>query len=398
MVAELKKRWLFRDLKKYLSHKNALIITGMRQVGKTTLMRQLFDEVEDAKLFFDFDNPLDMKYFEDIDYANIYERLKNKSGPPKKRLFVFIDEVQQMPDITRIVKYHIDHFGVKYVLTGSSNFYLKHLFPESLSGRKFIFQLDPLSFREFLYFKDELGKEPDPDPDISHLLQIENDLMVFKEHEADYNEYLEFGGFPEVVVTRDFDTKRLILNNIFASFFEKDLGLLKDIQDVREMRDLILLLAPRVGNLLSITRLASELGISRPKIYQYLEYLQGVFFLRLIPKYSKSIDRSVAGGRKVYFSDNGLLNTITKVTMGQLFENAVSNQLKPYGELSFYNRRNVEEIDFILNKQVAFEVKVTGIARDISKLQRISEDLGLSDFRLISKNFLDHEKVLSPRF
>ena len=73
------------------------------------------------------------------------------------------------------------------------------------------------------------------------------------------------------------------------------------------MRDLILMLVPRTANLLDITKLSSELGISRTKVYEYLELLQGVFFIKLIPKYSKSIDKSVAGGRKVYFEDTGLL-------------------------------------------------------------------------------------------
>ena len=116
-----------------------------------------------------------------------------------------------------------------------------------------------------------------------------------------------------MVITKDNEMKKAVLKNIFASFFEKDIKILADIKDVRELRDLLLLLVPRTGNILDITKLASELGVNRVKIYNYLEFLEGVFFLQLIPKFSKSIDRSIAGGKKVYFSDTGILNIIGKV-------------------------------------------------------------------------------------
>src|SRR3989344_8519054 len=142
----MKKRALFNKLIRYLDKKEALVITGMRQVGKTTLMRQLYDYISDReKLWFDFENPLDVKVFEDIDYNNIYKRLADLVGGAKnKKILVFIDEIQIFPEITKIIKYLLDHYQVKFIVTGSSNYYLKNLFPESLSERKFLFQLDPL--------------------------------------------------------------------------------------------------------------------------------------------------------------------------------------------------------------------------------------------------------------
>ena len=100
----MKKRFLFHRLKKYVDHKNVLVITGMRQVGKTTLMKQIFDEVLNPKLWFDFDNPLDMLHFENIDYDAIYNNLLKESGVKKDRLFIFIDEIQNLPVITKIIK------------------------------------------------------------------------------------------------------------------------------------------------------------------------------------------------------------------------------------------------------------------------------------------------------
>lgn len=391
----MKKRFLFDDLDKYLDHKNALIITGMRQVGKTTLMKQVYESVKGPKLWYDFENPLDMMHFENIDYDAIYEVLKNESGLTKERLFVFIDEIQNYPEITKIIKYHIDKYNVKYIVTGSSNYYLKNLFPESLSGRKFLFILHPLSFNEYLFFNDKKEK---PGKDNTINFKSGYSLLDYKKYEVDYNRYLEFGGFPEVVITSDIDSKRLILKNIFASFFEKDIKILSYMKDIRELRDLILMLVPRTGNLLDVTKLSNELGVNRVKAYNYLELLQGVFFLKLIPKYSKSIDRTVAGGRKVYFSDTGLLNIIGKVNDGQLFENAIANQLSYYGDLFYYNKRNTTEIDFILNKEIAIEVKLKSSLSDLNKLAKNANELGIKKYYLISRNFTDTDNTIYPMF
>ncbi|HCY77254.1 MAG TPA: hypothetical protein DHV28_15150 [Ignavibacteriales bacterium] len=391
----MKKRFIYNDLLKYLDHKNALIITGMRQVGKTTLMKQLFDQVDGPKLWYDFENPLDLLHFENINYDAIYEVLRNEAGAGNVRMYVFIDEIQNFPEITKIIKYLIDKYNVKFVVTGSSNYYLKNLFPESLSGRKFLFVLQPLSFSEYLFFNDKIEATEQ-----NKILKLKSSysLLEYKKYEADYQIYLEYGGFPEVVTTKDSSTKKLILKNIFASFFEKDIKVLSDIKDIRELRDLILMLVPRTGNILDVTKLSNELEINRVKVYGYLELLQGVFFIKLIPKYSKSIDRTVAGGRKVYFADTGLLNIIGKVNDGQLFENAAANQLSFYGELFYYNKRSISEIDFILNKEIAFEVKLKSSVSDLKKLEKNSTELGLEQYHLISKNFSETERTVFPMF
>ncbi len=392
----MKKRILYNDLIKYLDHKNALLITGMRQVGKTTLMKQIFDQVDTAKLWFDFENPLDTLQFENINYDAIYEELNKAAGNHSERLTVFIDEIQNYPEITRIIKYHIDKYGVKYIATGSSNYYLKNLFPESLSGRKFLFILNPLSFKEYLYFNDKIDVPGSVYTFDEFLTGVS--LREYKKYESDYFDYIEFGGFPEVVITREIETKKLILKNIFSSFFEKDIKILSDMKDIRELRDLILLLVPRTGNILDITKIAAELGINRPKVYSYFELLQGVFFVKLIPKYSTSIDRTVAGGRKVYFSDTGLLNIIGKVNDGQLFENGIANQLCHYGELSYYNKRNKAEIDFIINNEIGIEVKLKGTQRDLFKLKKMSDGLGLKKSFVVSKFYTETEDTIFPMF
>lgn len=390
-------RALFYTILPQLQHKNAIVITGMRQVGKTTLMQQLANVWEGKYSWFDFDNPLDYMLFENIDYKVIYKELQRLAGAKNgERFLVCIDEIQNFPEITKIIKYLIDHYEVKFIVTGSSNYYLRNLFPESLSGRKFLFILNPLSYREYLYFHDFLP-ETELQPDAEEAFKTHSRVSIHNRREL-YDQYMEFGGFPEVALTKDFHTKKLILKNIFASFFEKDIKVFNEFKDVKELRDLIILLGPRNGNILDVTRLSSELGINRVKVYNYLEFLEGIFFLRLIPKFTHSIDRSVAGGKKVYFSDTGILNLVTKISIGQLLETTVANQLQQYGMVSYYNKRNTAEIDFILNGEIALEVKQKAIEPDIHKLEKLANSLSIQKYYIVSNTPEYHDHVIFPWF
>ena len=151
--------------------------------------------------------------------------------------------------------------------------------------------------------------------------------------------------------------------------------------------------------MLDVSRLASELGINRVKIYNYLEFLEGTFFLRLLPKFSRSIDRSVAGGKKVYFSDTGLLNLITATSQGQLLETTIANQLMHYGQVSYYNKRNTAEIDFILNNEIAIEVKQKAISQDLYKLKNLADNLNIPKHYVLSNTITGNlDKVIYPWF
>lgn len=395
MPYNFKKRLILSQIEKHIDHKNAIVITGMRQVGKTTLMRFVFAQIKNKpKLWFDFDNPLDQKIFENVEYRNIYENLKKQSkAEDSERIFVFIDEIQNFPEITKVIKFLIDQYGVKFFVTGSSSFYLKNLFPESLSGRKFLYELPPLSFREYLYFREKISFEEASGWNMEKAVQFSN-LTDFKKRETDYADFIVFGGFPEVCLTENKETKREILKNILISFFEKDLKILSDYKDIRDLRDLILLLVPRVGSMLDVTKIASELGVSRAKIYEYLYFLHGTFFIKLIPKFSRNIDRTVAGGRRVYFSDTGILNSIGNVNEGQLFENAVVNQLGRYGEIHFYRGKSGAEIDAIVDKKTAFEIKIKGTKEYLKDLEKRSKGIGIENCFLVSRDYADVPKTI----
>ena len=380
-------RKIQKDLKNQLKFREIVVLTGMRRVGKTTLMRWLFDQVQSHnKVFLDLENLIDQKVFDEIDFNNIWYNLKPYGISSKTKSYIFVDEIQLMPQAIKAIKYLYDHYDVKFFITGSSSFYLKNLFPESLAGRKVVFELFPLTFQEFLTFKEV------PKPEIKNLERKvkEKNFVNYEKYKKFYDEYLQFGGFPQVVLQDDIQQKQYYLNDIFNSYFEKDVKTLADFRSINTLREFILILMQRTGSKLDISKLASELKISRPTVYSYLNFLSSTYFLHLVPPYSKSIDREVSSAKKVYFCDTGLLNWLTRLSDGALFENAIYNQIKTYGGIKYYQKRSGAEIDFVIPEQsLAFEVKITATERDLKKLERLSSELNFKKYFIISKNYTE---------
>jgi len=382
-------RRLTEKLAKEINSPRITILTGMRQTGKTTLMRQIFDLIKNEnKTFLDLENPLNQKIFEEENFDNILLNLKEIGIEPKRKSYIFLDEVQLMPKISQTVKYLYDHYKIKFFLTGSSSFYLKNLFPESLTGRKTIYELFPLDFEEFLIFKQKEKKFFD---DFANKAKNKNKIS-FEIYKKFYEEYLKFGGFPGVVIEKK--DKKTILEDIFKSYFEKDVKSLANFRATGKLRDLILLLVNRIGSKIEINKISSEIGLSRETVYSYLSFLEKTYFVSLISPFSKSLNGEVRGARKVYFCDIGLLNYLGKIPEGTILENAVFQNLKKYGQINYYQKYKGPEIDFILNKKIAFEVKTHGTTGDIKKLSRTAKNLKIRNYYLISKNYLDHPKLI----
>ena len=124
------------------------------------------------------------------------------------------------------------------------------------------------------------------------------------------------------------------LKDIFKPYFEKDVRNLADFRGIKALRELILLLMQRCGSRLDITKLASEVGVSRETIYSFLAFLEGTYCVHFIEPFSRNVDREVSGSKKVYLCDNGLLNSFARVSEGSIFENAVFLNLKKYGKIN----------------------------------------------------------------
>ena len=146
-------RKLHGEIAKWIDKKTIVVVTGMRRVGKTTLYRKIYDEIKSKnKVFLDIENPIIQKIFQEEKYDNIILNLKQYNLSFDEKAYLFLDEIQALPELAKSVKYLFDHYNVQFFLTGSSSFYIKNLFSESLAGRKVILELFPLDFDEYLLF------------------------------------------------------------------------------------------------------------------------------------------------------------------------------------------------------------------------------------------------------
>ncbi|MFH1565369.1 MAG: ATP-binding protein [bacterium] len=385
----LYKRKIYNKIKKTIRNKEIIILTGMRRVGKTTLYKMFFNEIMSKnKIFLDLENPIEQKIFEEQDYNNIIFNFKEYGLNLKSRAYVFIDEIQAMPEVVKAIKYLYDHYDIKFFLTGSSSYYLKNFFPESLAGRKIVFELFPLDFEEFLIFKSGDAEIKKFYKNFKQKTKNKN-LILYEKTKKYYDEYLNHGGFPEVVLSENKDDKFLKLQDIFKSYFEKDVKVLADFKEIKVFRDLILLLMQRVGSKIEITKLSAQLSVSRETIYSYLSFLEQTYFVNFISPFSKNVDREVSGSKKVYLCDNGLLNYFAKASEGALFENSVFLNLRKYGVINYYQKRTGSEIDFILNQKIAIEAKIKGSDFDYKKLKKISDFLSMQQSYLATMHYND---------
>jgi predicted AAA+ superfamily ATPase len=376
----IKPRKIFKILEPYYSSPEAIIVTGMRRTGKTTVLQHLHDQIESGnKLFIDLENPLNRKYFEEENYERIKTTLIGLGIDFSKPAYVFLDEIQFVRSLPSVVKYFIDHNKTKFFLTGSASFYLKNLFTETLAGRKYIFQLHPLDFDEFLQFKGSSLRIPARGEPVPQPLHETIDPL--------YDEYLLYGGFPGIVLKETAEEKNRSLDDIFTSFFQLEVGQLGDFKRNDVIRDLMLLLMQRTGTKLDIHKISKELGVARPTLKQYVSFLNDTFFIKTIPPFSEGRDTEIRKAPKVYACDTGLLNRLARLETGRLLENSVFQNLLPLGDIRYYQRKSGVEIDFILDKKHAFEVKLKPDESDLKRLSNLAKELKLKDFAIVSKNY-----------
>ncbi len=377
------KRQIYDRLEKELVQKEILVITGMRRVGKTTALKHLYELVDSKnKYIFDMENPLHRKVFEVVDYDSVWLNLVNFGLSNKEKAYLFVDEAQNLPEISRVAKYLYDHYEVKIILTGSSSYYLRNLFPESLAGRKVVVEMFPLIFEEFLEFR---GVE-------KVNLKVKNQIL-YEKLMPYYREYIQFGGFPGVVLEKDEQRKGVLLEEIFTSYFEKDAKNLSDFSDMAKLRDLILLLTTRVGSKIDIAKIAKEMSMSRMTVYNHLAFLEQTYFISLIGKFTGSIDRKVAGGKKVYLCDSGIANVLGQLSAGALLEQSVFQNLRINHKLEFFMKKGGREVDFVVDGKTGYEIKSSASKQDKYKLRKVSEELKLVEAYIVSEMYDEDEQV-----
>lgn len=375
-------RRIYSELEKHLSKKQVTVILGMRRVGKSTAIKYLLNKVKhNNKLYLDCEKIEYQTLFNTPSYDAIINELELLGINFKKSAVIALDEIQLIKKLPSFIKYVYDTYKVKFIVTGSSSYYLKNQFTESLAGRKLIYEMYPLSFDEFLVFKNQKI------PFLEKYSKINYSSAWYSKTNLLYKEYISYGGFPEVVLQKNNKLKIELLWDIVNSYIDMDVKLLADYSLNKDLFNLVKLLAARVGSKIDFTKLSSVSGIERRKISDYIYLFENTYFLYLVKPFTKNTDVEITHQPKLYFADNGLLSILggENLSGGQLFENCVAIQLKHMHRLNYYQKKNGQEIDFILDNKTAVEVKETPIEQDYNVLKHKAEELKLKSFYLVGK-------------
>lgn len=374
------KRKIYPELLSHSRLPAVTVLTGMRRTGKTTLVLQILADIPNKNsLYLDLQRPDNRELFEQKNYEAIRDSFAARGLALGKPMVIVLDEIQLVPDSPSAIKYLSDHHNIKFIVTGSSSYYLKNLFSESLSGRKKIFELHPLDFGEFLTFKEISFKEDGwKDKKFNNL--------EYSRLSSYYEEFVRFGGFPQVVLAQTEGQKRDILLDIMSSYVNIDIRTLADFSDERNLYALAKLLAGRVGSRVEYTKLSSLTGLSRPTVTNYVSFFEKTYLIHTVPVYTKNVDREIVKSRKLYFCDTGLANTLADLSSGAQFENTLFNQLARLGQIQYFALKTGHEIDFILDANLAIEAKETPIEEDLIRLDQMANNAGITDFRLVGRH------------
>jgi len=403
-------RKLQKKIDPWLDKPDAIIILGARQVGKTTLLELLRDDLK--KRWGDARNLLSFN-LEDTDQLSALNRdpkyfreyLIFSGADPKKESLVMIDEVQYLNDPSHFLKYLADfESSIKLIVTGSASLATKR-FKDGMTGRKKAFTLFPLDFKEFLlfrgnkrllsvleefHFKNLASRKKAID--FERIKPFNQEMKVL------FEEYVLYGGYPKVVLSRSHDDKLEELRELFETYELKDVNVLFDVANISAFRNFFKLLSGSMGNLLNINELSGTLGIGRDTIRRYLSILQHSFVVHTLFPFHTNIRKELTKMPKIFFLDTGLRNfalrNFTEISFrpdkGPLFENAIFGELyKNLGvieQLFFWRTLSKTEADFILigDQKWVFEAKLT-------PNHRLKQPAGL---RAFSKIYPDFQQVV----
>jgi len=295
---------IIRDItlkaRKYLKSDEILFFIGARQAGKTTILKQIKEYLEE-------NNNQDIFYLnlEDYEYLDLLNKTpKNifKIFPidKNKKSYLFVDEIQYLKNPSNFLKFLFDEYQgkIKLIVSGSSAFYLDKKFKDSLAGRKKIFYVSTLSFREFLRFKNEndLSKK-----DFKKISLIEKEKIAVY-----YREFMVYGGYPRVVLAPR-ENKEELLREIAFSYIKKDIYE-AGIKQEETFYKLFRILASQTGELFNSLELANTLRVSKTAIDNYLYVMRKSFHIAFLNPFFRNTRKELIKMPKVYFYDLGLRN------------------------------------------------------------------------------------------
>jgi predicted AAA+ superfamily ATPase len=352
-----KKRLIGDKIKKAIDSFPVVVLTGARQVGKSTFLKKEFP---------------DFKYL-NLDEFTVLEQAKIDPyslwiGAEK----VIIDEVQKCPEILLAIKNTVDKTQrkIKFILSGSSNLLLMKEISESLAGRAIYFEMFPMTYREITGNIEKIN-----------FLRLWKDDFIEEETLEKINPipFILKGFMPPLLYINDLDSILLWWEGYIKTYLERDLRDLSQIENLVDFRKLMSVLAPRTGKIINQTEIARDIGLSQPTVYRYLKLLEILNIIRRVPAYFSSRIKRVIKSPKIFFIDPALCAYLSEYhdeetiknarELGNFFETMVflhlqvySELLNPKGKLYYFRSISGKEVDFIIEwrrKLLAFEVKLT---------------------------------------
>lgn len=334
-------------LKNNLKNKDIILLTGLRRVGKSTLIKQfiysLINEynINPKKICYLSLDAFPFKEKSIFDLVREFRKINNLKI--NEKIYLFFDEVTYKDSFKEELKNLYDLGNTKIFATSSSASILidkKAL----LTGRSRSLEVEPLDFQEFLLFRDYNPKKSE-----KYLL------------EKYFQEYMEYGGMPEYVLTKDPEyiinlTKNIIYKDIIAKY---------NLRDNQAVEDLFRLLCERVGKPISYNKLAKILDIGKDTVKNYITYFKESYLFYIIEKDAKSLNERIVDNKKVYCADVGIKNVVTGFRdKGSIYENLVFLKIKK--ENPRFIKKNGIEIDFKY-KDTIIEAKYNQEIKDKQK-------------------------------
>ncbi len=324
-------------LYKTLRSKEVIFLTGLRRVGKTTLLKFFIHElitkqnIKPTNIFYVSLDHIALKSYTIHDIVNQF-RQAHKIHLEEK-VYLFFDEVTYKNDYQQELKNLYDLQNVKIYASSSSASLLKDK-KAFLTGREKVIEVFPLSFEEYLQFRQ------------IKILKSETYLM-----KSYFEEYMKTGGIPQYVLTGEYDYLKELVDNIIY----KDIIAFHNIKDSSLIKDFFFLLMERVGKQISLNKVANILNISVDTVKRYLSYFEDTHLIHLVSRYGTTNER-IRSPKKIYTGDVGIRSMVTGFRdKGAVFENLVYLKIKSLEPEYFVDK--AIEIDFILNNRALVEVK-----------------------------------------
>ena len=369
MIDKKYKRTVVSEILKFIDSSEAIVLYGARQVGKTTLMKYLMEHhIKENSFYLDLEIPglLEMCN-KGIEIVKQY--LIEKGADEGKKIYLLIDEVQYLEDPSKFIKICCDHYpDIKLIVSGSSTLKIRKKFKQSLVGRTVNFELYPLSFEEFLIFKNK-----------NYVLSENNTDLINKELVILAEEFIKYGGYPKIVLESSEEKKITYLSQIINTYIKKDIRDIGNIRNINSFNKLVEILASQSAQMFNSVELASTIGISRDTVAEYLDLLENTFIIKRISPFHKNIRSELTKNQKIFFLDTGMMHLLwlkefPKIIQGNVFETFVFLELMKSGNrINFWRTTNKQEVDFIINDKTMYSIEAKYSFEDSSSLKFFTE-------------------------